>query len=156
MPLPPPPRVLLPTFEPDDVSDTVTIRVADFRRLVAFALEGVAVDEDWYLAQYPDVGGDAKARRSPGYAIEHYRNHGYLEGRLPYEPEVDEEWYRRTNPDVDAAIRKGTIPNAKFHFIDSGYQEGRKPAPDTGGAASSPGTARPAARALLRGVGGRS
>lgn len=152
MQLPPSPRALLPAFDPLDESDAVVLPIADFRRLVAFALAGVVVDEDWYLAQYPDVGGDAKARRAGGYATQHYRHHGYLEGRLPRDPVVDEEWYRKTNPDVDAAIRRGTIPDAKFHFLDSGYLEGRKPTPDAGSATGAPSPARPGGRALLRGV----
>jgi hypothetical protein len=39
---------------------------------------------------------------------------------------VDEAWYRDAYPDVDEAIRKGTVPSAQDHFVSSGYFEGRK------------------------------
>jgi hypothetical protein len=40
--------------------------------------------------------------------------------------EADEAWYRNTYPDVDEAIRNGTVPSARDHFVSSGYFEGRK------------------------------
>jgi hypothetical protein len=39
---------------------------------------------------------------------------------------VDEAWYRDAYPDVDEAIRNGTVPSAQDHFVSSGYFEGRK------------------------------
>ena len=42
---------------------------------------------------------------------------------------VDEDWYGRQYPDVKEAIAKGVFRSAKHHFIESGYFEGRKPAP---------------------------
>jgi hypothetical protein len=42
---------------------------------------------------------------------------------------VDEDWYGRQNPDVKEAIAKGVFRSAKHHFVESGYFEGRKPAP---------------------------
>jgi hypothetical protein len=42
---------------------------------------------------------------------------------------VDEDWYVKQNPDVKEAIAKGVFRSAKHHFIESGYFEGRKPAP---------------------------
>ncbi len=42
---------------------------------------------------------------------------------------VDEEWYGRQYPDVKEAIAKGVFRSAKHHFIESGYFEGRRPAP---------------------------
>src|SRR5262249_19320104 len=39
---------------------------------------------------------------------------------------VDEEWYRKTYPDVDEAIEEGRIASGREHFISSGYFEGRK------------------------------
>lgn len=41
--------------------------------------------------------------------------------------DLDEAWYRETYPDVDAAIKAGDLPNAREHFIASGYFEGRLP-----------------------------
>ena len=40
---------------------------------------------------------------------------------------VDEEWYRTTYPDVDAAIKQGAYKSAKHHFVENGYFEGRRP-----------------------------
>ena len=40
--------------------------------------------------------------------------------------DVDEEWYQRRYPDVEAAISDGTIKSAREHFIVSGYFEGRQ------------------------------
>ena len=42
---------------------------------------------------------------------------------------VDEEWYRRTYDDVDAAIKGGAYESAKHHFVEDGYFEGRRPCP---------------------------
>jgi hypothetical protein len=42
---------------------------------------------------------------------------------------VDEDWYGRQYPDVREAIAKGVFRSAKHHFIESGYFEGRRPAP---------------------------
>jgi hypothetical protein len=41
----------------------------------------------------------------------------------------DEDWYRRTYPDVAEAIASGKIKSAKEHFSTDGYFEGRKPGP---------------------------
>jgi len=40
---------------------------------------------------------------------------------------VDEEWYRTTYPDVDAAIKQRAYKSAKHHFVENGYFEGRRP-----------------------------
>lgn len=40
---------------------------------------------------------------------------------------VDEEYYRRTNSDVDAEIRAGKLDSARDHYILSGYFEDRLP-----------------------------
>jgi hypothetical protein len=40
---------------------------------------------------------------------------------------VDESWYRRMYPDVAEAIDAGAYRNAKHHFVDYGYFEGRRP-----------------------------
>ena len=42
---------------------------------------------------------------------------------------VDEDWYGKQYPDVKEAIAKGVFRSAKHHFIQSGYFEGRRPAP---------------------------
>jgi len=40
---------------------------------------------------------------------------------------VDEDWYRRTYPDIDEAIRQGLIGSGREHFVRNGYLEGRHP-----------------------------
>jgi hypothetical protein len=40
---------------------------------------------------------------------------------------VDENWYRRSYPDVADAIKAGTYKSAKHHFVEEGYFEGRVP-----------------------------
>jgi hypothetical protein len=39
----------------------------------------------------------------------------------------DEQWYRRTYPDVAAAINAGLYKSGKQHFVENGYFEGRRP-----------------------------
>ncbi len=40
---------------------------------------------------------------------------------------VDEQWYRRTYPDVAEAIDAGMFRSAHDHFVQNGYFEGRHP-----------------------------
>jgi len=120
----------MPSLRLDESSNIAAFSLDDFKRLIAFALEGVVVDEDWYISRYSDVREASESRGSKSYATEHYLTHGFLEGRLPHDPVVDEAWYRETYPDVDEAIRQGREVSAKSHFIEQGYHEGRKPAPD--------------------------
>lgn len=90
-------------------------------------LAGVKVDEQWYLATYPDVAvavgaGDMKS------AHEHYVRSGYFENRLPGPIRVDERWYMSEYPDVLAAIKSGAFKSGQQHFERNGFQEGRLPA----------------------------
>jgi len=43
--------------------------------------------------------------------------------------QVDEAWYLSTYPDVAEAIAQGKVANARDHFINDGYFEGRWPFP---------------------------
>lgn len=45
--------------------------------------------------------------------------------------EVDEEWYRKFNQDVDDAIRVGKFRSGRDHYIQAGYFEDRLPRPVT-------------------------
>jgi hypothetical protein len=56
-----------------------------------------------------------------------YDNFEALVRKLLNAVEVDEEWYRRSYPDVEIAIRQGVIGSAHEHFVTSGYLEGRLP-----------------------------
>src|SRR6266545_2513996 len=89
--------------------ETVTMSMADLRRLLGFVLASTVVDEGWYLSQYPDVGDETSPDRPEKYADYHFRMHGYLEGRLPADPQLDEAWYLQQYPDVAHAIDMGEI-----------------------------------------------
>jgi hypothetical protein len=41
----------------------------------------------------------------------------------------DEPWYLTKNPDVRDAVKRGTVPSAKQHYVLHGYYEHRMPAP---------------------------
>jgi hypothetical protein len=84
-----------------------------------------AFDEDIYRALYPDVaaaidaGGFASAR-------EHFRVHGFEEGRLP---NFNQEAYLAANPDVAKAIMAGTMDSPMGHYTRHGQYENRLLAP---------------------------
>jgi hypothetical protein len=94
--------------------------------LIKQFLQAIPVDETWYCKSYPDVA-EAIAEKSHVSATQHFVEHGYFEGRQPYEPEVDEGWYVETNPDVRAGVEAGLIKSPRAHFIEHGYDEGRRP-----------------------------
>ena len=130
-------QALLPSLELN-ASGYSTLKTYELEELLAGYLSAVAVDEAWYLSQYPDI---KKAQETGALGMtpaEHYRRRGYLEGRLPSLPEVDEKAYRARYPDVAKDIAAGTWPNALAHFINSGYQEARDPRPEIQEAAPEP------------------
>lgn len=43
--------------------------------------------------------------------------------------DVNEEYYRKMNPDVDEKIKTGDLKSAKVHYIMAGYYEDRLPRP---------------------------
>jgi hypothetical protein len=45
------------------------------------------------------------------------------------EVDVDEDWYRAFNPDVDKAIAEGIFSSAREHYVTAGYFEDRLPRP---------------------------
>jgi hypothetical protein len=94
--------------------------------LIKLLLSGVDVDEDWYLAQYPDVA-EAIAEGKIKSAKQHFVDNGYFESRLPFAIDVDENWYQTQYPDVAQSIRNGSEPSAQTHFVRDGYKEGREP-----------------------------
>jgi hypothetical protein len=48
---------------------------------------------------------------------------------LLHHVEVDEDWYRSANDDVDRAIAAGKFKSAKEHYVVAGYYEDRMPRP---------------------------
>jgi hypothetical protein len=107
---------------------TVTASYAQFTVLIRTLLQGIEVDEAWYLSQYPDVA-EAIRKGIVTSAKEHFLNDGYFEGRMPFSIPVDEAWYLEQNPGVAEFIARGELLSAQQHFNDNGYREGRKPRP---------------------------
>jgi hypothetical protein len=85
-------------------------------------------DEEWYLSQYPEVRAAIQSGLLKS-GLEHYRQHGVWEKRLPAKPVVNEAWYLRVYPDVAQAIREGRETSAYDHFVKQGYCEGRAARP---------------------------
>jgi hypothetical protein len=99
-----------------------------FMQLVRTLLQGIEVDEAWYLERYPDVAEGIRAGTVTS-AKEHFLNDGYFEGRIPFPIRVDEAWYLEQNPGVAEYIARGELDSAQQHFDEHGYLEGRKPFP---------------------------
>ena len=76
--------------------------------------------KNWYLYKYPDVANS-------GYKDDpytHYVKYGKKEGRLPLPPipkEYNEGDYLELNPDIAAAVAKGTYSSAIEHYILYGW-----------------------------------
>ena len=107
---------------------TATMAYERLLELIRHLLSQVVVDEDWYLAQYPDVAA-AIAQGKTTSATQHFIGNGYFDNRLPFLISVNERWYLTNYPDVAASVRKGTESSAQAHFIRSGYREGWLPYP---------------------------
>jgi len=107
---------------------TVSASYTQFTSLIRTLLQGIEVDETWYLRQYPDVA-EAIRKGVVASAREHFLNDGYFEGRIPFMIPVDEAWYLEQNPGVADYIARGELESAQQHFNDNGYREGRKPSP---------------------------
>ena len=45
------------------------------------------------------------------------------------EPDFDEAWYLKQNPDVAEGIARGEIESARHHYLTHGYEEGRPGCP---------------------------
>lgn len=105
----------------------IDMKYEDFIELLKLMLRAVAVDEEWYCNQYPDVADAIKAGTYRS-AKHHFVEDGYFEGRWPYEIGLDETWYKSQYPDVVAGLKSGTLATLKEHFREHGYKEGRLPA----------------------------
>jgi hypothetical protein len=106
--------------------DRVNLMYKDLLEITRLFLRGVAVDEAWYLREYPDVADAIKAGEFKS-AKHHFIENGYFEGRRPHLFDVDEEWYLVTYPDVADGVEAGHIGSATEHFLSNGYAEGRLP-----------------------------
>jgi hypothetical protein len=58
-----------------------------------------------------------------------YENLVQMLRRLIAGVEVDERWYLERYQDIAEAINQGIVGNAKSHFVNDGYFEGRMPFP---------------------------
>ena len=105
----------------------VDMTYEEFMGVTKRLLQAVPIDEVWYRTTYPDVD---QAIRTGTYrsARQHFVEHGYFEGRRPFDLEIDEAFYIRTYPDIEESVKKGLVASALDHFIRNGYDEGRTPA----------------------------
>lgn len=105
----------------------VDMNYDEFLDFVKKFLQAVPIDETWYRTTYPDV---AEAIKAGAYrsAKQHFVEHGYFEGRRPFELEVDEKWYMNHYPDIETSVQSGAVTSALDHFVRHGYEEGRMPA----------------------------
>jgi hypothetical protein len=97
----------------------------DIKQLLRVFIGKWSFDEKFYLRTYPDVVAAVRSGQLTS-AYDHFLDLGYLEGRLPIDPQVDEVWYLQTYPDVANAVNKH-LTSARNHFIRNGYREGRLP-----------------------------
>jgi hypothetical protein len=104
----------------------VDMTYEDMQKLIRTLLISVEVDEAFYLERNQDVADGIRAGNIRS-AREHFVDHGYFEGRLPYRIEVDEEWYLQTHQDVAETVRQGQYESGQAHFDGPGYPEGREP-----------------------------
>jgi hypothetical protein len=90
-------------------------QLLDYAVRTATAVLAEEFDAAFYLATNEDVAA------SGADPLEHYRSHGWREGRNP-SPTFDSNWYLATNPDVAAL---GIDPF--WHWLVAGRTEGRPP-----------------------------
>jgi hypothetical protein len=107
----------------------ITIPVSLFKHLFQIALVHSDFNLAGYLAENRDIQEAAKKGQVPDPKM-HYVGFGFFEGRRGATPAVDEPWYRRTYPDIAAAIRKGDINSGSEHFNMKGGEEFRAPTAD--------------------------
>ncbi len=106
----------------------VDVTYDEMQKIIRSLLRVIEVDERFYLARNPDVAEGIRTG-SIRSAQEHFIDHGYFEGRLPYPIAVDEAWYLETHKDVADTVRRGEYASAQDHFDGPGYPEGREPYP---------------------------
>jgi hypothetical protein len=106
----------------------VDMTYEDLQKIIRILISAVEVDEVFYLSRNPDVA-DGIRKGGIRSAREHFVDHGYFEGRLPYQIEVDETWYLETHTDLAESLASGMYATAQEHFDGPGYSEGREPYP---------------------------
>ena len=104
----------------------VNISYENFVAILRQMIQGIVVDEAWYLRNYEDIGNAVRAGHVVS-AKQHFVHDGYFEGRMPFPIQVDERGYVKNHPDVADSIRRGSVETAQEHFDKDGYREGRLP-----------------------------
>lgn len=82
--------------------------------------------KNWYLKRYSDIANSTTYKENP---YKHYVDYGKKEGRLALPPipeEYSEGAYLELNPDVAAAVKKGTYISGIDHYLQYGFCESRK------------------------------
>ena len=82
--------------------------------------------KNWYLKRYSDIANSTTYKENP---YKHYVDYGKKEGRLALPPipeEYSEGAYLELNPDVAAAVKKGTYTSGIDHYLQYGFCENRK------------------------------
>jgi hypothetical protein len=95
-------------------------------QLIRRLIEGVEVDEAWYLERYQDIA-QAITEGIVSSARSHFVHDGYFEGRAPFGIKVDEQYYLKHNSGVADYVRRGMLGSGQQHFDENGYKEGRLP-----------------------------
>ena len=114
------------TIELQNGVPTVSAFYEEFVTIIRHMIEGVEVDEAWYLDRYPDIA-EAIENGVVASAKQHFVTDGYFEGRRPFPMRVNERWYLMNNTGVADYVRQGKLESGQQHFDENGYQEGRRP-----------------------------
>ena len=108
----------------DQGHETLNISRTGFFQLVRQLIADVSVDEDFYLATYPDVAEGIR-NGIVADAQDHYIRFGYVEGRLPHLEGFDPLRYREAYPDLTGREPSMTAEELVQHFVHHGHREGR-------------------------------
>lgn len=118
---------------PDAIGKTIAEAIANQKIVSSTTVENkeevnrsmYVFSSNWYLYKYPDVANS-------GYKDDpytHYVKYGKKEGRSPLPPipkEYKEADYLELNPDIAAAVEKGTYSSGLHHYLIYGWKENRK------------------------------
>ncbi len=108
-----------------DLKSSVVVPTTLLKMLLQIAVASGEFNKAGYFAENDDIAqAVAKQDINP---LRHYVEFGFFEGRTGAYPSVDETWYLRTYPDIDAAVKQGDISSGCEHFVVQGAAEGRAP-----------------------------
>jgi hypothetical protein len=107
----------------------ITISKKSLRLLLQYVALSSDYDEEVYLRENNDVAEAYDAGQVTDLR-QHYREHGFFEGRKAANVDVDEDWYLETYPDVADSVAEGAISSGLAHFLERGEIEMRSPNED--------------------------